>query len=38
MDRHYEGINILFLESTAHSMSLQICISFLIIYSGSKIW
>ena len=28
MEKHYEGSNILFLESTVHSMSLQICISF----------
>ena len=27
MEKHYEGSNILFLESTVHSMSLQICIS-----------
>ena len=38
MERHYEGSHILFLESTAQSMSLQICISFFTIYSGSNIW
>ena len=38
MERHYEGNNILFLESRAHSRSLQICISFVTIYSGSNIW
>ena len=37
MDRHYEGSHILFLESTAQSMSIQICISFFTIYSGSNI-
>ena len=29
MERHYEGSHILFLESSAQSMALQICISFL---------
>ena len=29
MERHYERSHILFLESRAQSMSLQICISFL---------
>ena len=29
MERHYEGSHILFLESRAQSMALQICISFL---------
>ena len=38
MERHYEGSHILFLESRAKSMSLQICISFFTIYSGSNIW
>ena len=37
MERHYEGNHILFLESTAQSMSIQICISFFTIYSGSNI-
>ena len=37
MGRHYEDSNILFLEFRAHSMSLQICISFVTIYSGSNI-
>ena len=37
-ERHYEGSHILFLESGAQSMSLQICISFFTIYSGSNIW
>ena len=30
MERHYEGNHILFLESTAQSMSIQICICFFI--------
>ena len=34
----YEDSNILFLESRAHSMSLQICMSFLTIYIGCNIW
>ena len=38
MERYYEGSNILVLESRAHSMSLQICIRFFVIYSGSNIW
>ena len=38
MERHFEDIQILFLESRAHSMSLQICISFFVIYSGSNNW
>ena len=38
MERHYEGSHIFFLESRAQSMSLQICISFFTIYSGSNIW
>ena len=38
MGRHYEGNHILFLESRARSMSLQICFSFFTIYSGSNIW
>ena len=39
MEKRYEGSNILFLESRAHSMSLQIWISFFFtIYSGSNIW
>ena len=29
MEKHYEGSRILFLESRAQSVSLQICISFL---------
>ena len=29
MERHYEGSHILFLESRAQSMALEICISFL---------
>ena len=31
MERRYEGSNILFLESRAHPMSLQIWINFFII-------
>ena len=38
MERHQKGIHILFLESRVQSMSLQICISFFTIYSGSNIW
>ena len=38
MERDYEGSNILFLESRAHSTSLQIWISFFTIYSGSNTW
>ena len=38
MEGHYEGSNILFLEPRAHSMPLQIYISFFNIYSGSTIW
>ena len=38
MERHYKGSHILFLESIAQSMSLQICISFFTIYNGSNIW
>ena len=38
MGRDYEGTYVLFLESRAQSMSLQICISFFTIYSGSNIW
>ena len=38
MERHYKGSDILFLESGAQSMSLQICTSFFAIYSGSNIW
>ena len=37
MEGHYEGSNILFSESRA-LISLQVCISFFTIYSGSKIW
>ena len=37
MERHYEGSNILFLESRAQSMYLQVCISFFTIYSESNI-
>ena len=33
MERHYEGSHILFLESRAQSMSLQICLAFFTIYS-----
>ena len=32
MERYYEGSHVLVLESTAQSMSLQICISFFTIY------
>ena len=38
MERHYEGSRTLFLESRIQSMSLEICISFFTIYSGSNIW
>ena len=38
MERQYEGSNILFLESKAHSMPLQICISSFTINNGSNIW
>ena len=38
MERYYGGSHILFLESRAQSMSLQIYISFFTIYSGSNIW
>ena len=38
MERQYEGSHILFSESRAQSMSLQICISFFTIYSGFNIW
>ena len=34
MERHYEGSHILFLETRAQSMSLQICSSFFTIYGG----
>ena len=37
MERHYEGSHILFLESRAQSMSLQISISLFAIYSASNI-
>ena len=37
-ERHYEGSHILFIESRAQSLSLQICVSFFTIYSGSNIW
>ena len=37
MERCYEGSNILFLESRAYSMSLQIWIRFFTIYSASNI-
>ena len=37
MERHYEGSNILFLESRAQFMYLQVCISFFTIYSESNI-
>ena len=37
MERHYEGSHILFLEYRAQSMCLQICISFITIYSGFNI-
>ena len=36
MEGDYDGSKILFLESRAHSMSLQICISFFTIYGGSN--
>ena len=35
MEKHYEGSNILFLESGAYSKSSQICIAFFAIYNGS---
>ena len=38
MERDYEGSHILFLESRAQSMSLQIFVSFFTIYIGSNIW
>ena len=38
MEKHYEGSDILFLESGAHFKSLQICVAFFTIYGGSKIW
>ena len=38
MERHYEDSHILFLESRAQSMSLQICISLFTIFSGSNIY
>ena len=38
MGRHYEGSLILFSESRACSMSLQICIGFFAICGGSSIW
>ena len=38
MERYCDGSHILFLESRAQSMSLQICISFFTFYSGSNIW
>ena len=38
MERHYEGNNILLLESGAHAKSIQICFAFLNIYGGFNIW
>ena len=38
MEGHDEGSHVLFLESRAQSMSLQICIRFFTIYNGSNIW
>ena len=38
MERHYEDSHILFLESKAQPMSLQISISFFTIYSKYNIW
>ena len=38
MERHYEDSHILFLESKAQALSLQISISFFAIYSKSNIW
>ena len=38
MERHYEGSHILFLESRAQSLSLQICISLFTNYSVSNIF
>ena len=35
---NYEGSQILFLESRAQSLPLQICLSFFTIYSGSNFW
>ena len=37
MERHYEGSQSLFFESRAQSISLQICIGFFTIYSGTNI-
>ena len=37
MEKHYEGSNVLFLESGAHSKSLQISVAFFTIYVGSHI-
>ena len=38
MEKHYEGSNILFLESGALSKSLKICIAFFTIHGGFNIW
>ena len=38
MERHYEGSNILFLESGTQSKSSQTFFAFFIIYGGSNIW
>ena len=38
MQKHYEGSNVLFLESGAFSKSLQICIALYTIYGGWNIW
>ena len=35
---NYEDSQILFLESRAQSLPLQICLSFFTIYSGSNFW
>ena len=37
MEKHYEGSNILFLESGGHFKSLQIYVSFFTIYGGPNI-
>ena len=38
MKNHYNGSNILFLESGAQSKSLQTGFAMLIIYGASNIW
>ena len=37
IERHYAGSNVLFLDSIVHSLSLQISMSFFIIYGRSDI-